>query len=178
MKIVPFLIGLAAVATFLLSYQQKKRNNIILLNVISRCLYILQYLLLGAFSGAVLDVLGAIASVVASEKDTGFVKKHLKAVIISVNLLIFGTGIAIAIANKSWLDLFSLAGVMLHTGAFWLNSEKLIRCVSLAGSPFWFFYNFMSQAYGSAIGDLLTMGSIILAMYRHREKGSVDRVDN
>ena len=40
MKLLPQIIGLLAVAMFLLSYQQKKRTNIILFNVISRCLYI------------------------------------------------------------------------------------------------------------------------------------------
>ena len=172
MKLIPQFIGLLAVATFLLSYQQKKRKNIILFNVISRCLYILQYLLLGAFSGAVLDILGAVASVVAGKKHTGLIKKHLTLVIFSMNGLIVAAGLTIAIINQSWLDLFSLAGVLLHTGAFWLSSEKIIRRISLAGSPFWFVYNFLSRAYGSAVGDLLTMGSILLAMYRHREKKS------
>ena len=172
MKLIPQFIGLLAVATFLLSYQQKKRKNIILFNVISRCLYILQYLLLGAFSGAVLDILGAVASVVAGKKHTGLIKKHLTLVILLMNGLIVAAGLTIAIINRSWLDLFSLAGVLLHTGAFWLSSEKIIRRISLAGSPFWFVYNFLSHAYGSAVGDLLTMGSILLAMYRHREKKS------
>ena len=170
MKLIPQIIGLLAVATFLLSYQQKKRKNIILLNVISRCLYILQYLLLGAFAGAVLDILGAVASVVAGKKHTGFIKKHLLLTILLMDGLIIGVGITIALINKSWLDLFSLVGVLLHTGAFWMNSEKIIRRISLAGSPFWFVYNLLSRAYGSALGDLLTMASILLAMYRHREK--------
>ena len=172
MKLIPQFIGLLAVATFLLSYQQKKRKNIILFNVISRCLYNLQYLLLGAFSGAVLDILGAVVSVVAGKKHTGLIKKHLTLVIFLMNGLIVAAGLTIAIINQSWLDLFSLAGVLLHTGAFWLSSEKIIRRISLAGSPFWFVYNFLSHAYGSAVGDLLTMGSILLAMYRHREKKS------
>lgn len=172
MKLIPQLIGLLAVAMFLISYQQKKRKNIILFNVISRCLYILQYLLLGAFSGAVLDILGAVASVVAGKKHTDGIKKHLPLVILIMDGLIVAAGLAIAFLNRSWLDLFSLTGVLLHTGAFWLNSEKIIRRISLAGSPFWFVYNLLSHAYGSAVGDLLTMGSILLAMYRHREKKS------
>ncbi len=170
MQLIPQIIGLLAVATFLLSYQQKKRKNIILFNVISRCLYILQYLLLGAFSGAVLDILGAVASVVAGKKHTPFIKKHQTLVIVLMNALIVCAGLVMVFTKEGWLGLFSLAGVLLHTGAFWLNSEKIIRRISLAGSPFWFVYNFMSSAYGSAIGDLLTMGSILLAMYRHREK--------
>ena len=76
--LIPQIIGLLAVGLFLLSYQMKKRKNIIITNVISRALYILQYLLLGAFSGALLDVLGMISSVVAERKHKTFIKKHLK----------------------------------------------------------------------------------------------------
>ena len=65
---IPQAVGILAVATFLWSYQQKKRKNIILLNAISRGLYILQYLLLGAFSGAVLDILGAIPICLLAER--------------------------------------------------------------------------------------------------------------
>ncbi|MBQ9112738.1 MAG: YgjV family protein [Clostridia bacterium] len=74
------IVGLSAVGTFLLSYQQKKRRNIIFCNVLSRCLYIVQYLLLGAISGAILDILGAVASVIAEKKDSSFIKKHFRGV--------------------------------------------------------------------------------------------------
>ena len=169
MKLLPQIIGLLAVAMFLLSYQQKKRTNIILFNVISRCLYIFQYLLLGAFAGAVLDILGALSSVVAGKKHTPFIQKHTRAILLAVNACIVLAGVGIAIANRSWLDLFSLAGVLLHTSAFWISDEKIIRRVSLLGSPFWFVYNFLSRAYGSAIGDILTICSILIAMFRHRD---------
>ena len=170
MEIVPQIIGLLAVATFLLSYQQKKRSNIIFLNVVSRCLYILQYLLLGAFAGAALDILGAVASVVAGKKHTPFIKRHTKAAILFMDACIVAVGGAIALINRSWIDVFSILGVLLHTSAFWLNDEKIIRRVSLLGSPFWFAYNFLSRAYGSAAGDVLTIVSILIAMVRHREK--------
>ena len=168
MDIIPQIIGLLAVSTFHLSYQQKKRNSIILFNTVSRCLYILQYILLGVYSGAVLDVLGAISSVIAGKKHTRFIKNHSKAILIIINACIIVAGGLIAFYNKSLLDLFSLTGVLLHTSAFWISSEKLIRRVSLLGSPFWFVYNFLSRAYGSAVGDILTICSIIIAMIRHK----------
>ena len=169
MKLIPQIIGLAAVVTFLLSYQQKKRQNIIIFNTISRCLYILQYLLLGAYSGAVLDVLGAISSVIAGKKHTWFIKRHTKAVFIAINLVIIFSGVAIALINKSLLDLLPILGVLLHTSAFWITSERTIRRVSLLGSPFWLVYNFLSRAYSSAIGDVLTMASIVTAMLRYKD---------
>ena len=169
MKLIPQIIGILAVATFLLSYQQKQRKNIILTNVISRCLYILQYILLGAYAGAVLDVLGAVSSVVAGKKHTPWIYRYRRMILIGMNLCILFAGGTIAFLNKSWLDLFSIAGVLLHTNAFWLNDERKIRWVSLMGSPCWFVYNYTSRAYGSAVGEVLTMGSIVIAMVKYRK---------
>ncbi len=169
MEKVAQIIGIVAVVTFLLSYQQKKRKNIILLNATSRILYIIQYILLGAFSGAVLDVLGAVSSIIAGNKHKGFIKKHPFFCILAINFLMTIAGVAIALKNESWIDLFSLAGVLLHTSAFWLTNEKHIRRVSLIGSPCWLIYNFSSRAYGSAVGDLLSICSIVIAMIRYRK---------
>jgi hypothetical protein len=168
--IIPQIIGLLAVVTFLASYQQKRRRGIILLNTVSRCLYILQYILLGAFAGAALDVLGAVASVVAAKSGTGFFRRHRLFVILLLDTAMVAAGLLL------YEDIYSLlpvAGVLLHTGAFWLTDEKKIRRVSLAGSPFWFVYNLHSQAYFSAVGDILTMISILVAMLRYR-KGTAD----
>ena len=109
MKLIPQLIGLLAVAMFLLSYQQKKRKNIILFNVISRCLYILQYFLLGAIAGAILDILGALSSIIAQRKSSPFIKRHIRAVFILINSVIIAAGVAICIINRSALDLFCFA---------------------------------------------------------------------
>ncbi len=170
--ILPQIIGLLAVVLFLLSYQMKTRGGIIAMNLSSRILYIVQYLLLGAISGAVLDILGSAASVIAGKRDKPFIKRHLKLVFILTNALIACVGLTVAIVNRSLLDLLPIFGVLLHTGAFWLTRERVIRIVSLIGSPFWLTYNLASRAYGSALGDLLTMGSIVIALfkYRHAER--------
>ena len=78
MKYIAFVVGIAAVIIYLLGYQQKKRERIILFNATSRVLYILQYILLSAFEGAVLDVAGVISSALAQKKDKPFIKKHIK----------------------------------------------------------------------------------------------------
>lgn len=166
--VIPQIVGLLAVALFLLSYQLKRRGQIILCNVASRCLYILQYLLLGAIAGAVLDILGAVASVVAGRKDAPFFKKHIRAVFVATNGVIVAVGLALCIVSRNPVNLLPVVGILFHTGAFWITDERMIRRVSLAGSPFWFAYNFISRAYGSAIGDLLTVGSILLAMLKFR----------
>lgn len=158
------IIGLLAVTAFLLSYQQKKRTNIIVWNATSRVLYIIQYLLLGAFEGAVLDILGTVSSFMAQKKDNKIIKKHLTLTVIIINLIILAAGLYM---YEDIFSLFPIVGVILHTSAFWITEEKTIRKVSFLGSPFWLVYNLASHAYGSAIGDMLTMVSIGIAIYRY-----------
>ena len=158
------IVGIFAVITFLLSYQQKKRKNIIAWNATSRILYIIQYILLGAFEGAVLDILGTISSFAAQKKDSRIIKKHIAFWIIIMNLIILGVGLSL---YENIFSLFPIAGVILHTSAFWITDEKIIRRISFLGSPFWLVYNLASLAYGSAIGDILTMVSIGTAIYRY-----------
>ena len=160
-------VGLFAIVVFLLSYQQKERKKIILWNAVSRVLYILQYCLLLSFDGAVLDVLGIVASVLAGKRDTGIIGRH------KLFFFLLTDAAMIAATAVLWADVFSLfalIGVLFHTGAFWLTNEKVIRRLSLIGSPFWLVFNFTQKAYPSAVGDALTIGSILLAMWRYDRK--------
>ena len=162
------VVGIVAVVMFLLSYQQKKRKNIILWNATSRILYIIQYILLGAFEGAALDIMGTVSSIAAQNKDKKIIKKHLAIWITAINLLIIAVGLML---YENIFSLFPIVGVVLHTSAFWISNEKAIRIVSFIGSPFWLVYNLVSCAYGSVIGDVLSMVSIATAMYRYDIKG-------
>ncbi len=157
-------VGILAVALFVASYQIKHRRGIITCNAISRVLYILQYVLLLAFEGAVLDVLGLISSVLAQKKDEGIVKKFRIPILIALNAAIIAAGILL---YRDIFSLFPMIGVLLHTGAFWISDEKKIRLMSFFGSPFWLVYNLKSLAIGSAIGDALTILSIGLAILRY-----------
>ena len=165
------IIGVFAVITFLLSYQQKKRKNIIVWNATSRILYILQYLMLGAFEGVVLDILGTVSSVAAQKKDSKIIKKNLIFFIIGINLLILTAGLFL---YENIFSVFPIVGVILHTSAFWITEEKIIRRVSFIGSPFWLVYNLANLAYGSAIGDILSMISIGTAIYRYDIRGKAN----
>ena len=84
--------------------------------------------------------------------------------IIGINLLILAAGLLL---YENIFSLFSVAGVILHTSAFWIKDEKKIRRLSLAGSPCWLVYNIANYAYGSALGDVLSIVSICIAIFRY-----------
>ena len=167
--LIPQAVGLVAVVLFLLSYQMKRRRDIILCNATSRFLYVVQYVLLGAISGAILDVMGVLASVIAQKKEHPRIQRHFRLIFYTVNAAIVAAGLVVCFIRESFLDLLPIGGVLLHTGAFWISDERIIRRISLAGSPFWLAYNLASRAYGSAVGDVLSMASILIAMFKYRK---------
>ena len=164
MKTAALIVGLAAVFLYLLSYQFPKRKTIIVCNVISRVLYVLQYLLLFAFEGAVMDVSAIPSSVLAARKQTPFVEKHKYGILLAVNAFIIFLGILVWQDSLSWVP---VVGVLLETNAMWFTREKHIRLLSLSCLPFWLFYNVRCGAYGSALGNVLAAVSIVSAMLRY-----------
>ena len=164
MKTLALIVGFAAVFLYLISYQFPKRSAIIACNVVSRVLYVLQYLLLFAFEGAAMDVSAIPSSLLAARKHTPFVEKHKVGILTGVNVFIIAVGI---LAWRNWLSWVPVVGVLLETNALWMTREKHIRLLSLLALPFWLFYNLRCDAYGPALGNVLAMGSIIMAILRY-----------
>ena len=167
MAIIGNIIGVSAVVMFVLSYQLKTRKRIILFNAASRVLYVLQYVLLGAFEGAVLDIIALLVSILAQNKNKGWFAKHTKFAIVGANLFVVVMGL---LFYQNVYSLLPILGVLFETGALWLTKEKQIRLVSFFGAPFWLAYNLIYIAYGSAIGNVMTMVSIGLAILRYDMK--------
>ncbi|MEE1320474.1 MAG: YgjV family protein [Acutalibacteraceae bacterium] len=174
--VVSQLIGIAAVGLYLLSYQLKKRIHIVWVTCISNGLYVLQYILLGAFSGAIMDFLSTVSSFFAGKKNSLQFKKHAKVIAVVNMLVITAAGLGIAIVRHDPVELLPIAGALLQTGGLWCENEQTIRKFGLCSAPFWLIYNYISQAYGAALGSVIAIVSIIIAMVRYRKKGRDDFV--
>ncbi len=178
--IIPQIVGITGTVLYILCFQLKHRIGIILMNATSRLLFVIQYCLLGAFAGAILDILGITAAFVATKKDKEFFKKHAFLIFaLTVAVIIAGGVLSIVLAFNAmetvtpWAIILSILptiGVLLHSSAFFLSEERKIRILSLVGSPFWFVYNTASKAYGSSVGDVLSMASIVSAMIRYKKQ--------
>ena len=164
MEIIANILGIAAVVFFVLSYQFKKNSNIILCNALSRVLYVSQYFLLGAYEGAWLDITAFLISVFCYLQSRKNARKNLVVLIVLSNLMIVAVGL---ISYRNIFSILPILGVVFETQALYLKSVNKILLMSLFGAPFWLIYNFASEAYGSCIGDVLSMVSIGIAMIRY-----------
>lgn len=164
------IIGFAAVGLYLLSYQLKKRTQIVWVTCISNALYVLQYLLLGAFSGAVMDIMSTVSSFLAAKKNEAPFSRHVRLLVWSNMLIIAAVGLVSACIQGEWIELLPIAGALLQTGGLWCDNEQTIRKFGLCSAPFWLVYNYISHAYGPALGSLIAIISIIISMIRYRKK--------
>ena len=158
------IVGVAAVTLYLVSYQFKKRKTIIFANAVANILYVAQYIMLGAYVGAVTDALSAVAMFAAHSKDRGFIKKYFVAVAVILNIVIFIAGMLL---YKNLFSLCSIAGALLQVTSYWLSEEKKLRMVSFASAPFWLIYNISSGAIGPSVGSFLSIISIGTAILRY-----------
>lgn len=170
MTVASQIIGFAAVGLYLLSYQLKKRKHIVWVTCISNALYVLQYILLGAFSGAVMDVMSTVSSFFAAKKTDKPFNRFPRILAWSNMIIIAVVGLVSAYLQREWIELLPIAGALFQTGGLWCDNEQTIRKLGLCSAPFWLVYNYISHAYGPAIGSLIAIISIIVSLIRYRKK--------
>ena len=170
MTVASQIIGFAAVGLYLLSYQLRKRKHIVWVTCISNALYVLQYILLGAFSGAVMDVMSTVSSFFAAKKTDKPFNRFPRILAWSNMIIIAVVGLVSAYLQREWIELLPIAGALFQTGGLWCDNEQTIRKLGLCSAPFWLLYNYISHAYGPALGSLIAIISIIVSLIRYRKK--------
>jgi hypothetical protein len=164
LEIIATVIGGIAAAIYVASYQCKKRKWILFLGALSRMLFILQYILLGAFSGTALDLIAILAALVAGKKDHPTLKKLLVPIIVVIHVAILVTSILL---SQSLYDIVVLLAATFCVAALWFTKERIIRAVSFLSSPCWLVYNLSSKAYFSAVSDSFAILSLLIAIWRY-----------
>ena len=164
MKLAALIIGIIGVVLYVLSYQFKNRKTIITVYTAANAMYIVQYLLLGAYTGMAMDFLGFVSSVLARRKQTPFMKKHYKTVMLLLDALMITTGLLL---YQNPFSLFAIVAIIIETTALWIDKEKIMRRVAIFATPLWFIYNLAFGAVGSAIGSLINFFSLSTAILRY-----------
>lgn len=169
MLIVAQILGFAAVGLYFLSYQLKKRKHIVCTSFFSNVFYVSQYLLLGAFSGAIMDLLAAVASFLAIKKNAPGFARFQKWIAPAVILVIVAVGLLLAVLQRSWIEVIPVVGAAFQAFSMFCDNEQTIRKFGLCSAPCWLVYNFISKAYGAALGSVCIIISIISSLIRYRQ---------
>ena len=175
MDLIAQAIGLAAMAFNISSYQRKTRMGVIGFQLWGSVLFALNFYLLGATVGAMMNVLSAIRAVVFLNREklranhpvwlVGFVAAFLGSYILTFTA--FGTETTL---QNLLVEFLPVIGMTATTVSFRYTDAKTIRWFGLISSPSWLVYNLFAGSLGAIACEVLSLGSIILGIWRMDRK--------
>lgn len=156
-------LGLLGMVMILVSFQFKKQTSVIRVQLVSSLVFAVHYLLLGAPTGAILNLIGIGRAYVFSNKERpwarwrGWVPCFCGAYIL-VYLFTCSAGSAV-------LELLPVAGSIVTVIAFRLDNITM-RKLSLLNGLSWLIYNIISGSIGGSLTEAFGMLSILVGLWR------------
>ena len=167
MNYIATFFGLIAMLLFIYSYQIKSAKCIVICNSLCSFFYVLQYVCLGAWSGAVIDFMATLMSAVVASKTMAKSPKIRKYILSVLFIILVVAGIYL---YENVFSLFSLLGAVFERLSMMCRKERNIRIVSLISQPCWLIYNFAYGAIMSSLGNVFAIVSIITALIRYGKR--------
>ena len=158
------MIGFGAMAMNVLSFQARRRTNILLMQFTGALLWMTQFLLLGGLTGALMNVFAMIRNLTysVSHKHKWLSSRPVLFVFLAVCV---GFGIY-SYSLEGWRSLFPSVAMIIATVAFSLKKEYPIRILSLFIGPLWLVYDVISFSIAGTLSEILSIASIVIALIK------------
>lgn len=161
MEIVAQIIGIVALVAAVISFQQRTYKGILVLQLVSSGLFAFHFAMLGAYTGAVLNAIAAVRSLIYAYKGKPWADNILWFWLFCV--------LSVMVGVFTWngpLSILPVLGMISTTAVFLTKTPKMVRIVSFPSSPLWLVYNIFTHSLGGVITEVISMISIIVAMIR------------
>lgn len=170
-ELIAQIIGIAAMVFNILSYQQKTRAAAISFQLVGASLFAVNFFLLDAVVGGLLNVIGAIRSIVFLNKEKlhanhpawfiGFTAAYLASYILTFTLFSKEPT-----AFNLIIEFLPVIGMVALTISYRLSDAKSIRRFGLISSPSWLIYNIVNLSIGAIFCEVLSLCSILIGIFR------------
>ena len=155
-------VGFIAAAFVIISFQYKENKKLFMLQIISSAVFALQFFMLGAYTGMIMNILGVVRCTVLFARPA---KISTSKVTLAILVVLF-----IAMGVITWsgiLSLLPIIGMVLSMFAMWSGNGKVIRLAQLfIVSPCWLIYNAFAPSFAGVLVEALNMVSVIISIKR------------
>ena len=163
-------IGFVGVAFFIASYQIKSNKALFVCQLIGCAVFCLQFLLLGAYTGAVSLIINIIRNLLLSKvNDWKWVAGKTTMFVILAMLT--------AITIYTWagpVSLLPLIAGAATTVGYWTNNAQKIRLSQFIGAPCGLLYDVLVHSWGGILNETIALISIIISVIRFGWKNMGD----
>ena len=161
------VLGIIGLILCIIPFQFEKHKHIVLCKMVSEISFAFQYILMGAYTGALGDLVSGLRNFLFY--------KFVEAKRSTVPLIIAFSILVVVIGAMSWNGAISLLPVVakvLTTISYGMKNERLLRIITLPSCIFWILYNVTVGGWEAMIGDFLSLCSILIAIYKFDIKKS------
>ena len=186
------ILGLFGIIINLSSLQFNKHYQILILRTTGTVFFVIQYLLLKAYVGMVMDLVGILRNViftilVAKKKSTKFaiiffsfltVISGLITIILSWNdttiqlTEIWKINFGLTTIFTVVLSVLSIIAKLISTISFGINNPHVIRLLNIPAASCWLLYNMLNFSLTGAINECFSIGSSIVGEIRFKKPKS------
>ena len=156
------VIGFGGAAMNCLSFQQNKRKRIIAIQIGAAVLFIIHYILLGAYSGAALNFISLLRSFVFINNDKKWAKSP-----VWLGVFIVVSAVAGILTWEDWYSFLPPMAMILTTISYWMKNETKIRLITFPSSPCWLVFNIITGSVAGIVTECIVMSSLIIAIIRY-----------
>ena len=164
--IIAQILGGLVFLFFVLSINSKKKATILMFQIVANLIGFMQFVLLGAYTGAIMAIIGTMRLNVFYF----FEKEKLKP---NVLVLLVFSAIILVSGYYTYDDIYSLFPIvsMLFTGLIlWQEDTAIIRLGSGMASVLWIIYNFFVGAYTGLVAEFVSIVVIGISYYKNEIK--------
>ena len=166
-------ISILGMACHISSFQIKKNSMLFFAQLMGSMLFLIHYIMLGAATGAILNLVGVIRGVVFLQGE----KLRKPWVLVALWILTIcavvvtwnGTlSCTLSLDMKYWYNIFPLIAMLASSTAMHFNNGKVIRLTQLfAASPGWLTYNIIVGSLGGSLCETFIIMSTVISFIRY-----------
>ena len=157
------ILGIITLIIFVISLQQRKKENYLLLQTFGTVLFIIQYLLTNKITGAITFSIVLVRSLVFYYYKKKNLRPSLKILIIFQTVLLIST----YLTWQNILSIIPFIAASVKTWGTWQDDMKWVRKTSLISQSSMIVYNLSASMYTGALTEVCNLTSTIIAIWRY-----------
>lgn len=155
-NLIGHISGAVGIAVNVLIYQQKNNKGILFLKLLSDIVWMIHYLLISAYSGAAVALIGIVRELVFI-----FVKKHRERWLILFLVISF---VSSYLTYKNIYSILPALASAISVISFWQKSPIRTKYLSLPISACMGVYSFMNGSFSGVCNEILTVISSVVSI--------------
>ena len=159
------IFGVIAISLGFVSYQMKTQGQIILVQALTGLVFVIHYLMIGAYTGMAMNLVGVIRCIVYYFRNKRGSTEKVTPIVFTVVMAAMGI-----FTWNAWYSVFMFLGLVINTLCLALSDPQKLRISVLITCPLVLIYDVFTASIGGIVYESVAITSSIIGIVRNRKK--------